>query len=230
MPIVHGVLERFQKVFVPQRFDLAFNAVKGRLSGVGELESRRLRQLSGRFRTAIDIGANRGEYTFEMSRLFDSVWSFEPNLEVSRPIRSAKLKNVHFQPFGISSREGVASMNVPVVNGRAVDGLGSLEFDDRSDVNNRLDIQLRTLDSFNIRDVDFIKMDVEGHELNALMGAVNTIDLSRPLFLIEYADDGDPEVANFFAARGYEAHSYWNGVAISPHNRIFAPREMASPR
>lgn len=226
MPLLNAVLESAQKLFVPQRFDLAFNAMKGRLVGSGEPESRHLRQLARRFRTAIDIGANRGEYTFEMSRLFGTVWSFEPNPEVSRPIQSAKLKNVHFMPFALSSTDGMAQMSVPVVNGRAVHGLGSLELHDRSDVNKQIAVQLRTLDSFSIADVDFIKIDVEGHELSALTGAKKTIELSRPLFLVELADEGSAEVTAFFAELDYEAHDRWNGVEISGHNKIFAPREM----
>jgi FkbM family methyltransferase len=42
-----------------------------------------------------------------------------------------------------------------------------------------------TVDSLGITDVSFIKVDVEGHELNALLGAAETIERDRPALLIE---------------------------------------------
>jgi len=43
----------------------------------------------------------------------------------------------------------------------------------------------KTLDSYNYTDVDIIKIDVEGYELQVLEGATNTIAQNRPIVQIE---------------------------------------------
>lgn len=49
-----------------------------------------------------------------------------------------------------------------------------------------IEVELRTLDSFAFRDVDFIKVDTEGAEMRTLGGATATIKSSRPVIAIEY--------------------------------------------
>jgi FkbM family methyltransferase len=223
MSVLTFALRNVQRL-VPRRFDLAFNSVRIRFEGGGESESWRVRDLSQRFRTAIDIGANRGEYTFQMSRVFNSVWSFEPNTEVAQPIISARIANVCFIPVALSSSEGTASLTVPIVNGYANHGLGSIENHKQNEQTRTFEVPLRTLDSFNISDVDFIKMDVEGHEMKTLRGAAETIDKWRPICLVELVGDHQSEVLEFFRALGYEPHREWKGIKISDHNRLLVPR------
>lgn len=49
----------------------------------------------------------------------------------------------------------------------------------------RVSVPQKTLDSYNFNDVDIIKIDVEGYELNVLDGATNTIAQNRPIVQIE---------------------------------------------
>jgi FkbM family methyltransferase len=49
----------------------------------------------------------------------------------------------------------------------------------------RVSVPQVTLDSYNFTDVDIIKIDVEGYELNVLEGASNTIAANRPIVQIE---------------------------------------------
>jgi FkbM family methyltransferase len=49
----------------------------------------------------------------------------------------------------------------------------------------RVTVPQVTLDSYNFTDVDIIKIDVEGYELQVLEGAVNTIAQNRPIVQIE---------------------------------------------
>ena len=44
------------------------------------------------------------------------------------------------------------------------------------------------MDSFGFKDVDFIKIDVEGHELRVLKGAIETISTHRPTIILEEND------------------------------------------
>ncbi len=49
----------------------------------------------------------------------------------------------------------------------------------------RVSVPQKTLDSYNFTDVDIIKIDVEGYELQVLEGAVQTIANNRPIVQIE---------------------------------------------
>lgn len=49
----------------------------------------------------------------------------------------------------------------------------------------RVTVPQRTLDSYNFTDVDIIKIDVEGYELNVLEGATQTIANNRPVVQVE---------------------------------------------
>ena len=75
-------------------------------------------------------------------------------------------------------------------------------------------MHVKTLDSFNITNIGFIKMDVEGHELRVLKGGKETIEKSNyPLILLESGcvNDTDTEsVANFKREQRQELFSYLN--------------------
>jgi len=54
-----------------------------------------------------------------------------------------------------------------------------------SNVCGAIDVQVSPLDAFNLYNVGFIKLDVEGYEYFALKGAEKTIKKWRPVVLIE---------------------------------------------
>jgi len=55
---------------------------------------------------------------------------------------------------------------------------------------------------------DIIKMDLEGWELNALLGCVNTIKRCLPYFLIEYNPDDFKKICKFFRDRNYLPYGF----------------------
>jgi len=92
-------------------------------------------------------------------------------------------------------------------------------------------IELETLDSMKIPDVRFIKIDVEGHELEVLCGAQETIRQDRPHLLIEVREKHLSEIRNLLNGWNYFEASLENlcGVVGSPQNYIFLPSRRASP-
>lgn len=200
--------------------------MRARRLGAAEPEVLRLAQLASRFRTAVDVGANRGEYTYQMARLFQTVWSFEPNEVISQPIRSARLPNVRLVDAALSSEEGEGVLRLPIVNGQALPGWASL--DPRiGESFQQTPVRIATLDSFALSDVDFIKIDVEGFELNVLRGGARTIETCRPACLVEVDKSNIESLTEFFRERGYSAHAEWRGVTLSSQNLLFAPDEAA---
>src|SRR5437868_5966109 len=82
-----------------------------------------------------------------------------------------------------------------------------LEHDDVAWVD-ELEIEVRTLDQFDLRNVGFVKIDVEGHELAVLEGAARTLARERPNLLIEANEHHRPDavgsIRRFMAELDYE--------------------------
>lgn len=166
--------------------------------------------------TFIDVGANVGFYTRMASILVgDSgkVFAFEPLPSAFRLLKmnAAGLTNVIVDASAIGDRDGEADFCVRPegdTSSLLPDGSGS-----------NVKVSITTLDSRLLqadaapKSVDFIKIDVEGAELNVLRGAAKTIKKYRPLVYLEflplYADRygfGYEDFLEFFAPQGYSVH------------------------
>jgi FkbM family methyltransferase len=142
----------------------------------------------------IDIGANLGEYTLFIAKRLTAgkVISFEPMQSIREQlIENISLNcfmNVNVIPFGLSAREQVLQFHeVDDVH----EGLNTFYLGERKS-KNVSEIQLKTLDSqieiLKIAKIDFIKIDVEGSELPALIGARKSIARWRPYIMVEVND------------------------------------------
>ena len=198
------------------------------LDGAQEAELKYLDQICPGDDVAVDIGANVGYYTFEMAKRFSRVYAFEANSEVSVPIRASGLDNVYLVDKGLSNSEGKAVLYIPVVDGLALSGWASLEPGNCPGATHHLEkqIELTTLDSFQLERVDLIKIDVEGHELEVLQGARRTIAASRPTLIVEIKKDCFGDVRDIMAVYGYSAEQLSDviGLSGSPENFIFRPK------
>jgi FkbM family methyltransferase len=144
-----------------------------------------------RSRNAVDVGANRGIYAYWMGRRARGVDAFEPQPALAEYIRSARLRNVRVHQVALSDHAGAARLLVP-----EDDGLARIVSSDAGDTTSaaaelelgartELGVEVRTLDSFDLRDVGFLKIDAEGHELAVLRGARETITTHRPVVFVE---------------------------------------------
>jgi len=88
----------------------------------------------------------------------------------------AHLDNVEIQPVCVSDAPGAVHMNLNVTNSGGNSISADCEYTTRA----------VTVDSLNLRDVDFIKMDLEGWEYPALIGAEQTLMQCRPVLMLEY--------------------------------------------
>ena len=123
-----------------------------------------------RWRNCIDIGSNVGMWTRELAQKFEQVYCFEPNTNFIECFnKNITENNVELFEFGLSNKEHTASQ----------------EFNSTQMTNTPGDVQCRTLDSFNLNNIDFIKIDVDGFEVEVLEGAVETITRNNPVINVE---------------------------------------------
>jgi FkbM family methyltransferase len=137
-----------------------------------------IRRVVGPGMTVLDIGANLGYHTVEMSRLVGpegTVVAFEPQArmveEIHANVRINALRNVRVVPVALSDSVATRSFYVPVVGDEAMGSLGDTH---RTSVASVVSVNCTTLDeairALGITTVDFIKMDVEGAELQVVKG------------------------------------------------------------
>jgi FkbM family methyltransferase len=82
-------------------------------------------------------------------------------------------------------------------------------------------IKAVTIDSLQLPKVDFIKLDIEGGELDALKGAVNTINKFNPIITFEYLKHlNHPSPIPFLKENNYDVYqidNHWDYVAFPPN-------------
>lgn len=127
-----------------------------------------------------DVGANIGDYTVELAKMFGTeseIHSFEPSAKTFIELKK-NCKNIHnvtLHQIAFSETTGTTTL----YSDSNLSGLASMSkrrldhFDISFESTETIDTQ--TLDSFcnkeSISHIDFLKLDVEGHELSVLKGA-----------------------------------------------------------
>ncbi|MGD9635072.1 MAG: FkbM family methyltransferase [Pirellulales bacterium] len=170
---------------------------------------------------AVDVGCFKGAYTYWMQRWVGAagrVVAFEPQPEqvayIRRAIAQMKWHNVSVEGQGVSNVAGQLELLRPPSGHEATFVLRKAT----EQPCERILVPVTTLDAkFAAASAGpaFIKIDVEGHELEVLEGARETVSAHRPTLLIEcetrHRPDGDVRpVFNFLASLGYEG-SFFHG-------------------
>ena len=128
-----------------------------------------------------DVGANKGEFTKRIVEVWEGrnyhLYAFEPSQKTFRMLQNAvpKSEAVHLVNMGLGERPG----HVELFSDKEGSGLASVYPRDLSyhqiKFSDHETIELTTLDLFceqnKIDSIDFLKLDVEGHELAVLNGS-----------------------------------------------------------
>jgi FkbM family methyltransferase len=153
-----------------------------------EIEADFLRFMVDETRAAIDVGANAGKYAHKLSALVTHVHALEPEPGLARKISRALGAKVSVHAVAASAESGMAQLHFPVIGGRAGGALASLDqlvAAQEGHATRATTVPLVRLDALVTEPVGFIKIDVEGHELSVLEGAVGLLRRDGPTLLIE---------------------------------------------
>ncbi|MFI8187650.1 FkbM family methyltransferase [Streptomyces sp. NPDC085946] len=153
--------------------------------------------------TAVDVGGWYGPWTHRLSRRAREVVTLEPVPHLARLLTAAAPPNVRVVRAAASDRPGVARLWLPPddTGGRGVSSLV------RRDIHGRaLDVPCVTLDGLGLRDVGFVKIDVDGNEPAVLRGAAGLLARDRPALFVELESRIQPvaPVVTYLGRLGYD--------------------------
>jgi FkbM family methyltransferase len=149
--------------------------------------------------TVIDVGANMGLYSMIASRLVGEsghVIALEPSARefqrLAFHVTLNDLQNIRCIQVAASDSSGDARLSIAGEWNAGHNTLG--KFFDPAVVTARVEgVRTQTIDALvadlRLERVDLVKIDVEGHELKVLAGAVETLTRFRPRILIEVFED-----------------------------------------
>jgi FkbM family methyltransferase len=163
---------------------------------------------------ALDLGANVGVYTRELSSLVGpegQIYSFEPvssNYEILQAVvRIARLRNVKLFHAAVGSLSGQADIVIPERGDFT--GYYQAHLAVPTDNGLRECVTVYALDELwkqgLIERADFIKCDIEWGELEALRGAAELIKSLKPALFLEVSRDSSEAVFHLLKVLGYRA-------------------------
>jgi FkbM family methyltransferase len=143
-----------------------------------------------------DVGSHIGIFTLKASRLIGvngAVYSFEPNPENFAILQQNSILNnslnVRLFNEAISSQNGF----IPVFINDSNSGMTSVQFKNTS---RKISVSSVTLDHIvcekQIQKVDFLKLDVEGHEVEVLKGANRFLNICERIAMETHERQGGP--------------------------------------
>lgn len=167
----------------------------------------------------LDAGTNIGNHTLFFAKILNAkkVYCFEPMKTIfailEKNLELNNITNVEKYNFALGEKEGYAK-----ISGYHSISLGSTQFS----FEDKGDFKVVALDSFNIDQLDFCKVDVEGCQLEFLKGAKNTLEKFKPVIWIEmlskehsafnYNEDREITLPhNFLESLGYELAEKMSG-------------------
>lgn len=145
------------------------------------------------FRVCLDVGAHVGIFSRHFAQHFEKVLAFEPIENLRECLRHNVPKNVEIVPKAVSDHCGTAKM---LKQSTVHSGCSFISDDPRIAqpmlTNEFVDAEVITIDSLNLEGVGLIKIDIQGADHLAVLGATQTIKRCRPVLLVEEKPVGGP--------------------------------------
>lgn len=216
------------------------------LGGLAKFESKYIAfttQILSRLRpnAVWDVGANIGFWSLYFAGFkptITTIVAYEPdrtNIRLLRKnVEANGLSQVEVREFALSDRGGTATFHADAVTGST----GSLESghdfinEHYGRETKEVDVRLTTADAelaAGVAAPQFVKIDVEGHELSLLQGAAKLLADVRPCMLLEVSGDSADDTFALLRAANYRIFDAANGQELrEPSFEIAAlPAEAA---
>ena len=217
-----------KKYFLPESF-LLKRRLERSIRNKDENEIELLERFIKPGTDSIDVGVYRGVYSFEMSKYSKNVHSFEPNPIIFEYINKNLKKiinNIFLYNYALSNKNQVIDLKVPIRNEKYNRenfeefyelGRATIHQENTFKRYEKFQITSKKIDEFNFKNnISFIKIDVEGHELEVIKGGEEIISKNKPILLVEieerYSQNKVSDTINYINKLGYISHYYDNKI------------------
>jgi FkbM family methyltransferase len=157
-------------------------------------------------KNVIDIGAHIGWYTIDFAKLSNHVYSFEcspksfnylcGNIALNQCDYNVTKYNV-----ALGKEQGTTEFYIRDPNDGGGNGISKFDYDISKNTP-IINVPVQTLDFYKLSNINFIKIDVEGHEKQVLEGALETIRSNNyPKILFESWDPNNINLSKEFNAK-----------------------------
>lgn len=143
-------------------------------------------------RTAIDIGANIGLWSRDICKTFKKAILFEPfpkNIECLKK-NLETFNNFEILEVALSNESGKIDLHY---NDNNV-GESTIRKNKLANFQDSMKVDVKRLDDYSFNEIDYIKIDVQFHELEVIQGAINTLTNNNPVLCIESARRNQEEL------------------------------------
>lgn len=187
-------------------------------------------------KTVFDVGGNHGIYAYWLAKAVGSrgkVHFFEPQpelcVEVENTLNWLGLQQVFVNQLALSDSHSRMSLSRNYVG----DGSASLAVRSVSAAgSSSMLCETTTLDAYcadkGVDTIAFLKVDVEGHELSVVNGALETLRRARPVVQIELRvnEPSCDQVISVFSALGYRGFMFCDGreIPVSDYQKVPSSR------
>ncbi|MDP2762171.1 MAG: FkbM family methyltransferase [Sideroxyarcus sp.] len=172
----------------------------------------------------LDVGANFGFLSLVWANSISQngkVIAFEPNISVHNSFKKAIRVNnlestIQLKNLAVGNNDGSIELFLSSTTSNIMQ-IGMQP-------NNKTNIEMVSLDSFSKRNdivrCDLVKIDVDGIELDILMGATNLLENCKPIFIVE--TNSDKRIIDFFQKHEYqildmELNPFQSGEQLPPN-------------
>jgi FkbM family methyltransferase len=168
---------------------------------------------------ALDCGANVGVHAIEWARFmtgWGKVVAFEAQERIYYALAGNLALNNIFNASAVHAAIGaeVGTIEVPQLDYSRPASFGSFELKPSvrheaigQDIDRvhgaKVPVNLITIDYLECERVDFIKLDIEGMEMEALQGAAQTLALHKPVLIVEHVKAAPHTLQPFLEGLGY---------------------------
>jgi FkbM family methyltransferase len=191
----------------------------------GESELKLVPALCRKDGLMLDVGANVGLYSYASLPHAKGVVAFEPHPDMARMLRQWGEGKLTVMEIAASNAAGETVLRIPVTHGHEQTALSSIEatplVKQMSSAGSirQVPIKMARIDDLNFPSVGFMKIDVEGHEVEVIQGARETIARCRPRLLVETEERHRPgapaQVQAMLEELGYTGY-FLSGNAFHP--------------